>query len=99
MEYGKENRMFITIPLALALFLEFAIEPVFKIREKLFNRLGTMAAGALAITLPFAAWLLLTELVPIEHERVYTFSCIMFTVFIGSGAGKKYSKSKEEKQL
>ncbi|MGD6902465.1 hypothetical protein [Bacillus infantis] len=87
--------MFIAIPLALALFLEFAIEPVFKIREKLFNRLGTMAAGALAITLPFAAWLLLTELVPIEDERIYTFSCIMFTAVIASGAGKSTANVKK----
>jgi hypothetical protein len=87
--------MFITIPLALGLLLEFAIEPVFRVREKLFNRLGTMAAGALAITLPFAAWLLLTELVPIEDERIYTFSCIMFTVAIASGAGKSTAKVKK----
>ncbi len=87
--------MFIAIPLALGLFLEFAIEPVFKIREKLFNRLGTMAAGALAITLPFAAWMMLTELVPIEDERIYTFSCIMFTVVIASGAGKSTANVKK----
>jgi hypothetical protein len=84
--------MFIIIPLALG-FLLFAIEPPFKIRENLFARLGPVAAGALAIIVPFAVWLFLTELVPIEDERIYTFSCIMVTVFYISGGGKKYSKS------
>lgn len=85
--------MFIIIPLALGVLLEFALEPSLKIRENLFNRLGTVAAGSLAIIVPFAVWLVLTELVPIEDERLYTFSCIMITVFFISGGGKKYSKS------
>lgn len=89
--------MFIIIPLALGIILEFALEPSFKIRENLFIRLGPVAAGALAIIVPFALWLFLTVLVPIEDERIYTFSCIMVTVFFISGGAVKYSKSKKQR--
>jgi hypothetical protein len=85
--------MFIIIPLALGVLLEFALEPAFKIRKKLFIRMGTVAAGSLAIIVPFAIWLVLSELIPIEDERIYTFSCIMITVFFIYGGGKNYAKA------
>ncbi len=52
--------MFIIIPLALGIILEFALEPSFKIRENLFIRLDPVAAGALAIMslLPYGCFLL-----------------------------------------
>jgi hypothetical protein len=62
--------------------LEFAIEPRFKVREKLFARLGRAKAVILAIIVPFGMWWILTDLAPIRDERIFTFTCIMFTVFL-----------------
>jgi 4-amino-4-deoxy-L-arabinose transferase-like glycosyltransferase len=72
--------MFIIIPVVLMLFLEFVIEPVFKIRQKTLNRLGWLA-GITVFLLTFSIWYILIVEFPNVDKRIFTFTCIGILIY------------------
>ena len=68
--------MYIVIPAALMLFLEFVIEPVFKIRKKTINKLGWLTTGLSVFVLTFSIWYILIVAFPNVDKRIFTFTSL-----------------------
>jgi Kef-type K+ transport system membrane component KefB len=83
------------VPFILILFLEFIIEPLFKVRQRIINRFGSIPTGITAMIVTFFIWYWLIQQYPTVDERIFTFSMVGIMVYF---VPKNYEEYKIKKK-
>jgi putative effector of murein hydrolase len=87
--------MYVLIPFVLILFLEFVIEPIFKIRQRILHNFGRLPTGITLIIVTFFLCFFLQTQFPTIDGRLFTFSCIGLIVFFMPKDYEQYKKGRK----
>lgn len=75
----EELELYFIIPVSLMLFLEFIIEPIFKVRKRTLNKFKRIPLYVLVIVLLILTFLIgqfLTSQYPNIDDRIFMLSCL-----------------------
>ena len=86
--------MYIIITFALILFLEFVIEPIFKIRKRTLHKFGSIPTVIVLFIVTFLIRYFLTSQFPNIDDRIFTFSCIGIMLHFMPRKYEQYKKIK-----
>lgn len=74
--------MYFIISTALLIILEFIIEPFFKIRKKINDKLGCYSTVISVFIIVASIYYLLINQFPSIDQRIFAFSCIAILIYL-----------------